>query len=423
MKYKHFKTTLACTSFFVLVLACVPYAHANKKEQSKQSLNDVQQRLETLKKELDNSQEAHKDAADALKESELAISAANKKLFEINQKQQQNKKTLTQLKSDSITTNQALTQQQKLLSSQLYQQYIHGQQSYIQMILQSENPSEIARDVEYFSYVAKARASLITKMQGNLNKISKLNDATASALKEVADLKQKQVDEKRALESQKQAKSKVVSNLSQQIAAQRSEIKKLTRDEKRLSELVERLAKIIPPTPKKVRPKREPTTTANTPEPITNNKPPKEILANNTEPSQEFSGASFAALKGKLRLPVRGDVTNRFGSSREDSGISWKGLFIKANEGAEVKSIATGRVVFADWLRGFGNLIILDHGDGYMSLYGNNQAVLKQVGDNVRAGDVIASVGNSGGNQTNGLYYELRSQSRPFDPLSWSRVN
>ena len=423
MERKHFKATLACTSLLVLMLACVPYANANKKEQSKQNLDDVQQRLEALKKELDNSQEAHKDAADALKESEQAISEANKKLFEINQKQQQNKKTLTQLKSDSISTNQALAQQQNLLSSQLYQQYIHGQQSYIQMILQSENPDEIARDVQYFSYVAKARASLISKMQGNLNKISKLNDATASALKEVADLKQKQVDEKRALENQKQAKSKVVSNLSQQIAAQRTEIKKLTRDEKRLSELVERLAKIIPPPPKKVRPKREPVTTARPAETTTSNKPPKEVLANNTEPSLEFSGSSFAALRGKLRLPVRGDVTNRFGSSREDSGISWKGLFIKANEGAEVKSVATGRVVFADWLRGFGNLIILDHGDGYMSLYGNNQAVLKQVGDNVRAGDVIASVGNSGGNQTNGLYYELRSQSRPFDPLSWSRVN
>jgi septal ring factor EnvC (AmiA/AmiB activator) len=423
MKHKHFKATLACASLFVLILVFVPYANANKKELSKQNLNDVQQRLEALKKELDTSQEAHKDAADALKESEHAISEANKKLFEINQKQQQNKKTLTQLKSDSISTNQALTQQQKLLSSQLYQQYIHGQQSYIQMILQSENPDEIARDVQYFSYVAKARASLINQMQDNLNKISKLNDETASALKEVADLKQKQVDEKRALESQKQEKSKVVRSLSEQIAVQRSEIKKLTRDEKRLSELVERLAKIIPPTPKKIRPKRESATTTNTIETTENNKPPKEVLANNAEPSQEFTGANFAALRGKLRLPVRGDVMNRFGSSREDSGISWKGLFIKANEGAEVKSVATGRVVFADWLRGFGNLIILDHGDGYMSLYGNNQAVLKQVGDSVRAGDVIASVGNSGGNETNGLYYELRSQSRPFDPLSWSRLN
>ena len=424
MKFKHTKSAIASTALLVLMLAGLPSANATKKvEQSKQNLNDVQQRLEALKKELDNSQEAHKDAADALKESEVAISEANKKLFEINQKQQQNKKTLTQLKSESINTNQALTQQQKLLSSQLYQQYIHGQQSYIQMVLQSENPSEIARDVQYFSYVAKARANLINQMRGNLDKISKLNDQTASALKEVADLKQKQLDEKRALENQKQEKAKVERSLSQQIAAQRNEIKKLSRDEKRLSELVERLSRIIPPTPKKLRQKPEPTTNKHSTEAAENNKPPKEVIANNAEPSQEFSGESFAALKGKLRLPVRGDVTNRFGSSREDSGISWKGLFIKANEGAEVKSIAAGRVVFADWLRGFGNLIILDHGNGYMSLYGNNQAVLKHVGESVHAGDVIASVGNSGGNETNGLYYELRSQSRPFDPLSWSRLN
>ena len=124
---KHFKSAKACSALMVLMLAFSPFVNANKKaDQSKESLNDVQQRLEALKKELDNSQEAHKDAADALKESERAISEANKKLFEINQKQQQNKKTLTQLKSESINTNQALTQQQKLLSSQLYQQYING---------------------------------------------------------------------------------------------------------------------------------------------------------------------------------------------------------------------------------------------------------------------------------------------------------
>ena len=99
---------------------------------------------------------------------------------------------------------------------------------------------------------------------------------------------------------------------------------------------------------------------------------------------------------------MRGDVTNRFGSSRSDTGVSWKGLFIRANEGSDVKSVASGRVVFADWMRGFGNLIIVDHGSGYMSLYGNNQAVLKQVGDKVDAGDNIAAVGNTGGNESSG---------------------
>ncbi|MEY3883393.1 MAG: hypothetical protein RLZZ379_671, partial [Pseudomonadota bacterium] len=319
-------------------------------------------------------------------------------------------------------------------SSQLYQQYIHGQQSYAQMILQSAHPREIARDVHYYAYIASARAALIKKMQANLNKISILNEQTANALKEVAELKQKQIDEQRILQSQKQAKSKVVQTLSQQITAQRGEIKKLSRDEKRLSELVERLAKIIPSKPKRVASRPASPSTNNQNKTVNgdideNNKPAKEIvtannsISNNTTPSNEFSGVNFVALKGKLRLPVRGDVTNRFGANREDSGVSWKGLFIKANEGAEVKSVANGRIVFADWLRGFGNLIIVDHGDGYMSLYGNNQTLLKPVGETVKAGDAIAAVGNSGGNASNGLYYELRRLSRPFDPLSWSNVN
>ncbi len=113
---------------------------------------------------------------------------------------------------------------------------------------------------------------------------------------------------------------------------------------------------------------------------------------------------------------------NRFGRKRKDSGVTWKGLFIRAKEGASVKSVATGRIVFAEWMRGFGNLIIVDHGSGYMSLYGNNQAILKNVGEDVKGGETIAAVGNTGGNKSNGLYYELRKKSIPFDPLKWSSV-
>ncbi len=428
--HNRFSRVTAVTLMMTLLLLHAPWAQAEKKpEQPKQALTDLHQRLEKLKKELDSSQGAHKDAADALKESEKAISEANKKLYDINQRQNENKKNLAKIEADSKTTSQLLTQQQKLLSGQLYQQYVHGQQSYMQMILQSEHPSEMARDVHYFSYIAKARAELISKMQGNLAKISKLNQEAASALQKVAVLKQNQIEERRALEQQKQVKSKVVKSLSQQIATQRGEIKKLSRDEKRLAQLVQRLARIIPPKAKNkpvkniIAKRTSPTNNTNT-KTTGSNKISNEVIASNqTLPNNELSGISFSALKGKLRLPVRGNVTNRFGASREDSGISWKGLFIKANEGAEVKSVASGQVVFADWLRGFGNLVIVDHGDGYMSLYGNNQAILKQTGEMVSGGDAIASVGNSGGNEANGVYYELRRQSKPFDPLTWSNLN
>ena len=126
-------------------------------------------------------------------------------------------------------------------------------------------------------------------------------------------------------------------------------------------------------------------------------------------------------MRGRLRLPVRGDLIAKFGSKRGE-GPNWKGLFIRAEEGSEVKAVAAGRVVFAEWLRGFGNLIIVDHGSQYMTIYGNNQSVLKHAGDTVKSGDVIASTGNSGGNEQSGLYFEMRHQGRAFDPLSWVTI-
>jgi septal ring factor EnvC (AmiA/AmiB activator) len=131
-----------------------------------------------------------------------------------------------------------------------------------------------------------------------------------------------------------------------------------------------------------------------------------------------FNG-EFASLRGQLRMPVRsGMITSKFGTKRGE-GPSFKGLFIKASEGVEIEVVAAGRVIFADWLRGFGNLIIVDHGSQYISIYGNNQALFKRAGDTVKGGDAIASIGNSGGNEQSGLYFEMRYQGRAIDPSSW----
>ena len=424
MRNLRFKS-LIYTTFIACSLITGNSFAAKKIDAAKEDLGDIQHKIKQLKEELDNNQAAHKDASDALKDSETAISAANLKLHDINQQQNQNKTKLKSLKKQSLRINDKLSQQQAQLSDLLRQQYMHGNQSYTQLILQDKNPSEIARDVKYFSYIAKAHAKVIDDMQGNLVKVKVLNNKTASALQEVADLKAKQEAEKKTLVEQSREKSKVVKNLSSQIASQRNQIDKLKRDEKSLSSLVERLARIVPPVVKHKKAKK-PTLNSAANEDGADEKPNKDsskktVIANNeTLPNNDFAGINFASLRGKLHLPVRGEVTNRFGASREDTGVSWKGLFIKAGEGSDVKSIADGRVVFADWMRGFGNLIIVDHGSGYMSLYGNNQAVLKHVGDEVDAGDTIASVGNSGGNESNGVYYELRRNSQPFDPLSWS---
>ncbi len=381
---------------------------ATKVDLAKEKLNTVQEKIDKLKKELSGTQKAQEDATDQLRKSEKQISDTNRALYEMSIQQKKNYAKLQELNAQSDSVESQVDLQKKILSEQVYRQYLHGDPSYLQMIIQSENPSVVARNIQYYSYVAKARAKSIYDMQGNLKKLEAYSFETSLKLKEISSLKQKEEFKQTELQLQKKNRAKLITSLSSKIKEQSNEIQKLIRDEKSLTELVDRLAR-LPSAP--IPSKQEGKTSSKTP-----------IMRNESIPTETFSGQKFETLRGKLSLPVKGDVINRFGSPREDTGLSWKGLFIKSNEGNEVKSIATGRVIFADWLRGFGNLIIVDHGEGYMSLYGNNQSTIKKTGEIVGGGDVIALVGNTGGNESNGLYFELRKLSRPFDPLSWTAI-
>jgi septal ring factor EnvC (AmiA/AmiB activator) len=388
----------ACWVFVPGVLA------APSAEKTRQNLEELHQRIEALKKELDSTEEKRSEAADELKQSEKAISEANRKLYDLNRQHRQSSQHLESLQRQKAEFESALQQQQKQLGEQLYRQYLQGNQNYLQILLQQQDPNAIARELQYLSYISRARAELIASVRENIAKVAKLNEEAKSELQRLAELKEAQEKERRELQAQKQERRKLLTKLSAQIKSQRGEIDKLKRNEKRLSDLVRKLSRVVvrKPAPEKGEP-RQP------------------IGRNETLPSSNVSG-NFAALKGKLNLPVRGDIINRFGDERRDTGVSWKGIFIRSAEGSEVKSVAPGIVVFADWLRGFGNLLIVDHGSDYMTLYANNQALLKKVGEEVKGGDTIASVGNSGGNEESGLYFELRHQSKPLDPLRWSVV-
>jgi septal ring factor EnvC (AmiA/AmiB activator) len=193
-----------------------------------------------------------------------------------------------------------------------------------------------------------------------------------------------------SLESEKREHALALKKISRQIAARRRELSALQKDEQRLTRLAEKLARMLRPAPAVPR-------------------------ANSAEPT---SGA-FVQFKGRLPLPVQGELLNRFGSQRVEGGLTWKGLFYRAAAGQPVRAVAAGQVVFADWLRGFGNLLIIDHGEGFMSLYGNAEALLQRVGGQVSAGEVVAQAGDTGGLGQTGLYFELRHQGRAFDPLGW----
>ena len=267
-------------------------------------------------------------------------------------------------------------------------------------MLNQQDPNQIARNLHYYGYLSSARAKNIQALRINLQSLDQLTRESRQKSSEIAMIQVKQAEHKKQLEQKKIEHKKLLTGISMQVEQQRREISKLKRDEERLSRLVEKIAEML----------------------ARKNKNRTRPLSNDALPDASTDGNPFSALKGRLSLPVRGELANRFGSPRADGGLTWKGLFIRSTNGSEVKAIAGGRIVFADWLRGFGNLMIVDHGGSYMSLYGNNETNYKQVGDVVRGGDTIAAVGNSGGNPDSGLYFELRHQGKPFDPLNWVRI-
>lgn len=372
-----------------------------------EELQQLRSRIDALKQELSAAEESKSEAADALKASERAISDANRKLAELNDRASEGNLQLAELRRLSDQNAEAARRQQALQGEWLYQRYVSGVPEALKLLLSGENPARIGRELYYYGHVLQARGEHIAKLRESLAQLRDLEARTQEKMAELNAIAAEQEAQRRRLQQEKQARSKVLTRISRDIQRQRREIGTLRRDENRLTKLIERLNRII----------------AKTPAP----KAPRAIvqaprLRNDRLPAKMTDAGPFESLKGHLALPVRGELVNRYGSPRSDGGLTWRGLFIAARAGEEVRAVAPGRVVFADWLRGFGNLLILDHGDGYMSLYGYNETLYKQVGQSIAGGDVVAAVGNSGGSADSGLYFEMRHQGKPFDPLTWVNV-
>ena len=362
--------------------------------EARSELKELRARIEALQKKLQDAEGTRAEAADALKTSERAISDASRRLRELAEESEELNKRLDEIRSATRQREAALKRQQALIEDVFYQQYIAGRNEPLRLMLSGEDPNRIARNLYYLAQIARARADAIEAVRNNLSHLRALWDEAQTKAAQLASLTAEQAGEKQRLEKEKRARGELLARISRDLRKQQDEIGTLKRNETRLARLVEQLSRIV------------------------TRKPSSPPVRNERVPDGTLSGA-FESLKGRLRLPVRGELRNRFGSPRPEGGVTGKGLFIAARSGDEVRAIAGGRVVFADWLRGFGNLLIIDHGGAYMSLYGYNESLYKRVGDAIRGGDPIAAVGNSGGNAVSGLYFELRHEGRPLDPLPW----
>lgn len=386
-------------------------AQAAPRNAPRQELDALRERLESLAKEIEGAEESRNEAADQLRSSERAISVANRKLRELGSQRAAIKDTLSDLADQARRAQDAIARQQEAIGRALHHRYVHGRSEPVRLLLAREDPNQIARDLHYLTYVSRARARLIAELRESLASLTQITEATRSKSAELAAVERDQSSERRTLEREKASREQVLASVSEQINRQRREFANLKRDEERLTQLVERLARELARA-EAARAKQKKKAKAKSP-----------VVANQSVPEPGEGEGAFRQLKGRLRLPVAGELSSRFGSPRGERGISSKGIFIRTRAGQEVRAVAAGRVVFADWLRGFGNLLIVDHGDGYMSLYGNNETLYRRTGEPVLGGDPVAAAGATGGNEETGLYFELRFQGRPFDPLTWSKLH
>jgi septal ring factor EnvC (AmiA/AmiB activator) len=382
---------------FLLLLLASPAAAPASPGAKEKELRELRGRITALQKQLAAAEESKNEAADALRESERAISEANRELRELGSQAREHSKRLAELNAEARQRERALQAQQALLAGLLYRHYLGGQAEPLKLLLNREDPNQIARRLHYFGYISRARAEAIAELRAGLARLRELAREAEQKAAELSAVTAEQRTQRARLEREKRTRNQVLAKISRDIERQRREIGTLKRDETRLARLVASLAKLMArakPAPRS-RGERAPAAIDDSP---------------------------FGRLRGRLSPPVRGELANRFGSPRSDGGVLWKGLFFAARAGEEVRAVADGRVVFADWLRGFGNLLIIDHGDAFMSLYGNNEALFKRVGDIIHGGEAVAAVGNSGGNAHSGLYFELRHQGKPLDPLDWVNI-
>ena len=363
-----------------------------------QELERLRSRIEQAKRELTAAEGVRVEASDALRASESAISASSRALRELAVQVRETRSELRGLATKTRATRTELDARESQLAALLQARYFAGDRGALKLLLSGEDPNRVARGLTYYGYLSGAQAELIRDLRGRIAALAALEARARDTSAELAALERQAQAERATLLSQAAERRRVLARISGDISKQRREIDTLRSNEARLSRLVDRLARAL---------RAAPATHASS------------RLRNERLPEAAARAGEFAGSKGKLRLPVRGELAGRFGAPREGASLTWKGLLILAPEGEEVRAVADGRVVFAEWMRGFGNLLILDHGEGYLTIYGNNESVLRQVGDAVHAGDVVATVGATGGAQSSGLYFEMRYQGKPFDPLSW----
>jgi len=356
----------------------------------KADMEKLQKDIADLQKELKKVQGARTNVQQELQKTETQMSDLQKKVDSIQKDIDAQNKQIDDLKKERSDLEKARSKQQAQAAEQVRAAYQLGQQPQFKVFLNQESPERISRMMKYHSYFMAAHAEKMKKYMETITQLNDLEPQIAQKTEELNSIKQDLDKQRASLEEAQAQRKQTLAKINNTISSKDKELQDMQEDRRQLQALLQKVA-------------RASTSLAAAPSyvPLPN------------------AGEKFSSRRGLLPWPTQGRITHGFGSSQIEGQLQWNGVMISANAGQQVNAVHYGRVVFADYFRGQGLLVIVDHGEGYLSLYAHNQNLFKKAGDAVKAGEAIASVGNTGGQSQAGLYFEIRYQGKAIDPAQW----
>ncbi len=367
---------------FFLSLALGSIASQAEDPQQKVKLEELKKTIAELKKELEATKSNRNEVHKALEQTEKSIGDLNKKAEQLKQELNQRKKKLNNLREERSQLNQEKKAQQDTVAQYFNAAYRVGKQDSLRLLLNQQEPSRVSRNLKYYNYFIDARREKITKYVSTIERINKIEPEIAFETTKIQSNVDRLQRQQQDLANAQQSRKLLLAKLDTSIVNTDQRLQSVLEDRRQLQKL---LTKVI----------------------------------NNVDDVKIAGSTNFSNLKGKLPWPAKGRLLHHYGSQRVGNKLKWEGVLIGSTEGTLISAIHHGRVVFADYLRGHGLLIIIDHGAGFMSLYAHNQTLYKTIGEWVETGDRIATVGNSGGQKQTALYFELRYQGKPTNPQRW----
>jgi len=343
----------------------------------------LQGRIDSIVAERNEVRSRYDQVQQTLRTTERKIGTYVQELDQLKRQLRKQDRQLQKLLKQQQKLQLDVESQRELLGEQVRAAYMIGRQEYLKLLLNQQDPVVMGRVMAYYKYFNQARQGRIKQALQSIAQLDQVSRRLEKEKRLLQTMRDEQKAKKQALEKSNRQRAQLVAQLGQEIHSKEEQIRQLRQNEQQLKAVLDAIEDSL-----------------------------ADIL-----PSEQQR--NFAAYKGRLTWPARGKVDNLYGQSRHKGQLKWNGVVIQAREGNSVHAVSRGRVAYADWLRGYGLLVILDHGDGYMSLYGHNQSLLKEVGDWVEADEAIANVGSSGGQQSAGLYFEIRHNGRPANPAKW----